>query len=429
MATQEVTEQLQTSADATAQGSRLNQVIVISFAVLGAIYLPAALRVLRNRKDARLLLYLLGAYLLWGSLTIFWSDDPNLSIRRVAQFAFLIVGVIGLGAGFYSRTSEGVLTLARHVLYASWLAIGVLIVSRLWSQSLSDLLSPEWSLKGNTAAQFYIYPVAYAVIAALVLYERARTKQIVFLSVLLLVLLLLKGRSMLAGTLAAALLLLFLRSKRVSARGAGLLGLMLLAGQLDLATGGRLFLASVNLITGRFATWLPYLTVGNGVDDLLSLDGRLPLWQTLWSYFGEHPLTGHGFGAFWNADRVDEIYHAAGWPAVVAHNGFLDELLATGAIGLTIFLLFWFHSMRIALRSGAFDSRVKYLTFGWLLLFLCFNSMGSLMQSYFEAPTLFSLTALFALLTQPLKYLVSRRVDMDRNERKSYSQYVAPSAA
>src|SRR6476659_5736676 len=310
MATQEVTEQLQTSADATAQGSRLNQVIVISFAVLGAIYLPAALRVLRNRKDARLLLYLLGAYLLWGSLTIFWSDDPNLSIRRVAQFAFLIVGVIGLGAGFYSRKREGVLTLARHVLYASCLAIGVLIVSRLWSQSLSDLLSPEWSLKGNTAAQFYIYPVAYAVIAALVLYERARTKQIVFLSVLLLVLLLLKGRSMLAGTLAAALLLLFLRSKRVSARGAGLLGLMLLAGQLDLATGGRLFLASVNLITGRFATWLPYLTVGNGVDDLLSLDGRLPLWQTLWSYFVEHPLTGHGFGAFWNADRFDEIYHA-----------------------------------------------------------------------------------------------------------------------
>jgi hypothetical protein len=45
-------------------------------------------------------------------------------------------------------------------------------------------------------------------------------------------------------------------------------------------------------------------------------------------------------GAFWNPDRFYEIYHAAGWPAVVAHKRFsLDELLATGAIGLGLCLL------------------------------------------------------------------------------------------
>src|SRR5262249_26351619 len=152
------------------------QVIVISFAGLGAIYLPAAFRVLRNLQKARVLMYLLLAYLTWAVMTTFWSDDLMLSIRRFGQFLFLVIGVVGLGAGFYSRTRDGVFTLARHVLYASSLAIGMLVVSRLWNQSLFDLLSPDWTLKDDTAAQFYIYPVAYGVIAALVLYSKARAK-------------------------------------------------------------------------------------------------------------------------------------------------------------------------------------------------------------------------------------------------------------
>jgi O-antigen ligase len=190
-----------------------------------------------------------------------------------------------------------------------------------------------------------------------------------------------------------------------------------------------LFLSTVNVITERLSEWLPYLTVGNGVDDLLSLDGRIPLWQTLWSYFTDHPLAGHGFGAFWNPDRFYEIYRAAGWPAVVAHNGFLDELLATGAIGIGLCLLFWLTSLRTSLNLESFDSRTKHLTFGWLLLFLCFNSMGSLLQSYFEAPTLFSLTAFFALLAQPLQYRRFPITILGQTERSGNSRYVVSSAA
>jgi exopolysaccharide production protein ExoQ len=429
MAPQNVTEQLQMAADATAQGSRQNQVIVISFAILGGVYLPSALRVLRTRQDARRLMYLLGIYMLWAAVTILWSDDVMLSVRRLAQFLFLVIGVIGLGAGFYSRTSDGTLSLAKHALYASWLAISVLVVSRLWNQSFSDLLSPEWSLKSDTAAQFYIYPVAYAVIAAFVLYSTARTKQVVSLSILVLVLVLLKGRNMLAGTLATVLLLFALRSKGIAARGAGLLALILLAGQIDLATGGRLFLLSVNLVSNSLTAWLPYLTLGNGMEDLLSLDSRLPLWQALWGYFSDHPLIGHGFGAFWNPDRFDEIYRAAAWPAVAAHNGFLDELLATGVVGLGIFLIFWLRSTRVALSSGHDDNQAKYLVFGWLLLFLCFNSMGSLLQSYFAAPTLFSLTALFALLAEPHSYRIAQRLVTSASVRSLQPRLVVPSHA
>jgi O-antigen ligase len=409
LAVQDVAEQVKSAADATAQGSRLNQAIVISFAALGAFYIPAAMRVLRGRPHARSLTYLLGGYLLWSSATIVWTDDATLSIRRLAQFVFLLIGVLGLGAGFYSRTIEGTLTLARHALYASWLAIAMLIVSRFWSQSLSELFNPEWTLKDDTAAQFYIYPLAYAVIAALIVYWTNRTKQVASLSFLLLMLLLLKGRAMLAGTLATSLLLVSYMSKGMIARSFGVLSSILLGAQIDLATGGRIFLSSVPIVTDRLSSWLPYLTLGNGIDDLLSLDGRVPLWQALWTYFYEHPFIGHGFGAFWNPDRLDEIYRAVTWPAVVAHNGFLDELLGTGVIGLALFLMFWLCSMRFSLRLAHEDDRPKYLVFGWLLLFLCFNSMGSLLQSYFQAPTLFSLTALVALLAHPVSYPISQK--------------------
>jgi O-antigen ligase len=179
--------------------------------------------------------------------------------------------------------------------------------------------------------------------------------------------------------------------------------------QVDLATGARIFLSCVSWVADSVSSLLPYLTLGNGMNDLLSLDGRVPLWQTLWPYFYEHPFVGHGFGAFWNATRFDDIYREATWRAVAAHNGFLDELLGTGVIGLLLFLAFWFGSMRLSLRVASEDRPAGYLVFGWLLLFLFFNSTGTVLQFYFQSPTLFSLTALFALLTQPANYSIKQQ--------------------
>ena len=401
----------QDAAVATAQGSLINQLIVISFAILGGLYLPRAMHALRTRQEVRSLLYLLGAYLLWSAATILWSGDMALSTRRVGQLILLLIGTLGLGAGFYSQTREGTLTCARHVLYAGWIAVAVLIATRLWNQSFSELLNPEWTLKGDTAGQFYVFPAAYGIIAALVLYPAAKMKQVVSLSVLGLVLLLLKGRFMIGGTLAVGLLISSRLAKRALGRTVGFFfGLMLLLVQVDWATGGRVFLSSLSFITDSFSSsFLGYLTTGHGMDDLLSLDGRVPLWQALWPFFWEHPFVGHGFGAFWNPTRFGHIYGEVMWTAVTAHNGFLDELLGTGVIGLLLSLAFWFGSMRVNLRVASEDKRAGYLVFGWLLLFLCFNSMGSILQYYFQSPTLFSLTALFTLLAQPVNHSIKQQ--------------------
>ena len=389
------------AARGTAEGSLANRLLVISFAALGGMYLPRAIRALQVRREVAPIFYLLAGYLFWSAATILWSIDGVLSIRRFAILVLLLIGAIGLGAGFYAQTRDRAITLARHVLYASWIAIAVLIASRLSHQSFSELLNPEWTLKYDTQEEYYMFAAAYGLIAALVLYPSAKIKRVASVSVLGLALLLLKGRTMIAGTLAASLII----SSRLCKRGlwrktAFALGLILSAVQLDLALGGRIVLSCTAFATDKLVSLLPYVTIGNGTDDLLTLSGRIPLWHTLWFQFRGHPFIGHGFGAFWYPNRFADVYHEVLWPAVVAHNGFLDELLGTGVIGLLLFLAFWFASMQFTLRVAKEDKHSGYLVFVWLLLFLFCNSTLSILQSYFQAPTLFSGTALFAVLAQ-----------------------------
>src|SRR5207247_216340 len=184
------------SAQATSEGSVINQVIVVSFAILGGFYLPRAIRVLRTRKEALSPLYPLGAYLLWSATTIFWTDDVTLSIRRLGILILSLIGVLGLGAGFYSQTRERSLTIARHVLYASLIAIIVLLVARFRDLQFSEVLNPEWILVKDTATLPYMFPLAYGMISILVLHSSAGMKQLVSLSLLGIVLLLLKVRTM-----------------------------------------------------------------------------------------------------------------------------------------------------------------------------------------------------------------------------------------
>jgi len=246
-----------------------------------------------------------------------------------------------------------------------------------------------------------MFAAAYGLIAALVLYPSAKIKRVVSVSVLGLVLLLLKGRTVIAGTLAASLIISSrLCNRELWRKTAFALGLILSAVQLDLALGGWIVLSCTAFVTDRLVSLLPYLTIGNGTDDLLMLSGRIPLWHTLWPQFCDHPFIGHGFGAFWYPNRFADVYHEVLWPAVVAHNGFLDELLGTGVIGLLLFLAFWFASMQFTLRVAKEDKHSGYLVFVWLLLFLFCNSTLSILQTYFQAPTLFSGTALFAVLAQ-----------------------------
>jgi exopolysaccharide production protein ExoQ len=85
----------------------------------------------------------------------------------------------------------------------------------------------------------------------------------------------------------------------------------------------------------------------------LTLTGRTDIWQLVWSAIEQRPLLGYGYSGFWTASTgpVLDICFITGWQVPNAHNGFLDLLLAFGAIGLFLYGVLFLRTMVRMLRA------------------------------------------------------------------------------
>ena len=85
-----------------------------------------------------------------------------------------------------------------------------------------------------------------------------------------------------------------------------------------------------------------------------SLTGRVPLWQESWALWGQRPLFGYGYAAFWNAGSPDVqyVWKIIGWNAPNAHNGYMDVLLQVGLLGLALYAVLWAKLTVSALRCA-----------------------------------------------------------------------------
>lgn len=392
----DIVSNLMVAGEATQQGSVYNQALVIALAALGLPHLQRALRSLASRQ-ARVLTILLSLYCMWSIFSIAWSDDASLTIRRLTSFFLILIGCFGLGAGFYSRTRNAIETLARHVIYAAGIAVGLLFSLLLTRGILLDFLNPLWNLKYTTQIESYAFPLGYAILSAIFLLRRRTFRALILAGFFFLVLVLLKGRTLLIDVMAASgMVYANIASLRI-VRGIALaFGIGLSVFLCDLMSGGEYLIRFILSAADSLAPWMPYLSIGEGVRNITTLSGRLPLWQHLLGRAAESPWLGHGFGAFWRPERFAEVFAATKWYAVVAHNGFLDEVLATGFVGLILLMAFWAYGMYLGFRLGGGG----YLAFGWLLLFLFFNTMDSIIQSFFVIPTLISLVGLAAVMDE-----------------------------
>src|SRR5919202_1940454 len=114
-------------------------------------------------------------------------------------------------------------------------------------------------------------------------------------------------------------------------------------------------------VSGAADRLIPYLTRNQGSENLLT--GRVPLWEALIVDLKQHPLVGVGFGAYWNPSSLAHMQQKFFVAAVNAHNGYIDEILATGIIGLSLLLMFWAYVIVVAVnRVRRGDS------FGWLVI-------------------------------------------------------------
>jgi exopolysaccharide production protein ExoQ len=374
-----------------ATGFFLTQLLVICYGAIGLPFLAVAIK--RSSEVLRWILVLWLIYLCWGYITLFWSIDPYLTVRRLTAFALITLGSIGLGAGFYGAQPNGRILLMRHATLAGGLAALALLIPLAFHPTfLIGLLDPSYILMlASNTYSFVAFPTAISLLmifAAPMLDLRSwRRSDWLWVLVLMFALFVVKVRgAVLCGALALIIVYLLynLTHKTAAKERVRQVGLLIVS------SVGAYVLLSEKVLD----LFLPYLTREEVSENVSSITGRVPLWDILLSDVQQHPLLGVGFGAYWTPFQLIRIRQLVGWPAVVAHNGYIDELLATGMIGLLLFVAFLAFVACVAVSKIRQGDAFGWLCLLFLLLYLLLNLTQSLMQVHLEVP----LMVLFALV-------------------------------
>ncbi len=385
------------TGSAVQSGSLSRTVLVLTFGAAGALMLPEAARRL-DRAGWRLLTFLVG-YLGWALLTLTWSDSLQLTSRRLILAALLIVGAFGLGAGYYGRSERGRAVLARDILIAGVIA-GVSAWVSAFSRGDVNVLSGDWALaSASVAHQRYGYVLLLAAIVSV--FGRhtslvaapftSRRRLAAVLVGALVTIVSLRKRALLVVTLLATGFMSFAFRRR------GERSVMLVRVGVGLSVVA-IVVAMFGIDIGGTAT--PILTRGEqelDLESLGSLTGRVPLWEELIDRASERPWTGVGFGAFWTPERMADVRATVRWPAVAAHNGYLDEVLGTGLPGLVLLLGAWVTTIATLARRAS-KERDAFALLGavWISSYLLLNLTESLMQNLFNFPFYSALVVAFA---------------------------------
>jgi O-antigen ligase len=139
-----------------------------------------------------------------------------------------------------------------------------------------------------------------------------------------------------------------------------------------------------------------------------TLTGRAEIWAGLLPVVMRKPIVGNGFGSFWTPENREA--HEIG----EAHNGYLDELLELGFVGLVLVSMFFLSSCRKAQRELAND-------FDWASLWICLLLMA-LIHNITET----SLNSFTSQLTAVLLFLsVASTAETSYAEQVSLEVYIS----
>lgn len=373
------------TAQAAASGSLQNQVLVGSYGLIGLLFLPRVL--MRLDTAFRWVLGLWVLYLSWGYATLFWTAYYPLTTRGLLAFALVSLGSLGFGAGFYGSRPDGARLLLKHIFIVGAISSLVIIVPLPLHLGQYNPFDPSQRLIINADFTKYVSrPVLSALLVlamtSVIGLRRWRAWDWLWVVVLLAPIMVLKTRGPLLWMILAFGLVYLIYRARIHER-VFQAGLMLLVA----------FATYVSYSRGVIEFLIPYLARGD-VEQAATLTGRTDIWDVVIPEILQNPLVGVGFAAFWNPVNLPRMEGAVGFPVVSAHNGFLEELLSTGVIGLGLFLVFWIYVMVLATTRGIRGEPLGWLLLLFMVFYLLLNVTTSLMQNYLEVPFMI----VFALL-------------------------------
>ena len=302
------------------EGNALRQVVYL--ALLAGSFLAA-----RNRPADKAPLAVplsLKYLLLWCWLSLIWSIEPSIAVRRlvltcvVIWTVFLIVDRLR-----FDRTVAVLQWVTSAFLLANFAA--VLLAPDVGIHQMADPFDP--GLVGDWRGVLVQKNFAGAVCAIAVL------------------LFVLGGQGvnplwrwlMVVGNL----VFLWGTSSKTSM---AILGVSLVAGWMFLRHDPR-YRGFAILALAAIATTIAVLVqiywaeITAPFDNQDALTGRVQIWPALFAYAQDHWLFGAGYGSFWNVGDDSPIFrYGKGWVTELgnAHSGYMDVLVQLGVIGLAL---------------------------------------------------------------------------------------------
>lgn len=302
-------------------GDALRQV---AFVLLFA--LTAATAVSRKGVGAVLEVPLgLVAILLWCWLSIGWAIEPAVSLRRVL-FTTIVTLTVCYSVNMLDerRVVSSLAGWFTLIVVMDWLVIPLVPMAVHQPGGIEAALAGNWrgihSHKNEAGA--------FCAVAALLFLDRT-----------------VRGRSFITAPVMVVLSLAFLVMTQ-SKTSEGFVFVGAAGGLAAVAAFHNPVLRRVLAGAALVAALAAAVFAGDRLAGLLdvfddpgSLTGRVQIWPVLFRYASEHLVLGSGYGSFWAIGDASPVFQdGPAWLQTIthAHNGYIDLLIQTGAVGLAL---------------------------------------------------------------------------------------------
>ena len=308
----------------------------------------------------------MGVFLLFGALSIAWSDFPSVSFKRyVKELGNLLMVLVVLSEKSRVDAIRTILNRCAYVL----IPLSVVLfkyypnLGRSYSRWTGDLFVTGVTNNKNSLGVLCAVcgiAIAWNIVSSwrrhrIGIGEMRTCVQLLMLGVTVWVLTMAKSATSIAcfGVGVFILVVGGIRTVRrnIAAYAFGVLGLLFI---MAIAGGGVL-----SMTTGTL-----------GRDDTLT--GRTEVWQKVVEMV-RNPLIGGGYGSFWLGERLETLWDEYQWHPTEAHNGYLEVFLDLGFVGVILMFGIIASAFRRVLEQVRGDVEYGLLRLAMLVAAILYN--------------------------------------------------------
>ena len=337
----------------------------IGLAILGlySTFLLLRRQKYRNLSVSGILGMLVAFFISWSVVSVFWSIDPALTLRRL-----LVLLVFWLAAISYSGNFP-----IRYLLYFAILSTGLYIIIGLSAELAYGTFQPfsasyrfagtvHPNVQGESCAILFL-----ASVALLMNSRNYRSYPLVLIVIALAFMVLSRSRT----SFVSALLALFIYY--VIASPLSLRKMIVLVSSILLLL--LLTFLSVNFFDNNFSLITSGIHLGRDTYTLDTLNGRMKIWNLCLQFVKERPLIGHGYEGFWNLTHIYNLSSLVGWGLKSAHSAYIELLLHLGLIGFLTFVTMLVLGLKNALQRYFVEKQAGYAFLFMLIVFFIFQGL------------------------------------------------------